>query len=265
MNLREEDFVQFEKKVTASAKGKEVSYKQFIEICQQINGASIAKEYEKLHQDASSKDKLAQSEIFRKLGNDVLHLQKYNKAVEFYTRSIAWAPKGSSARGQAFANRSAVLEMMGHYQECIQDVDRAVANDYPQMLRFKLFVRQAQCFRELKNTQSAQKALEKAKDCIKNIKLPDEKKKQLLDSVDKEFSGALEPKVRRVIENYPEAPAVSYGKNQEAPSLSSAVAISFDDKFGRHLIATRDIQAGIFYNIKHNFKLISPQLKKYQQ
>jgi SET and MYND domain-containing protein 4 len=244
MNLKEEDFKLFEQKLATSSKGKDVSYRNFINVCQEVTGAKIVDEYNSLLHDASHRDKLSQSELFRKLGNDVLNLKKYHKAVEFYTRSVAWAPKGSSARGQAFANRSAVLEMTEHYQECIEDVNRALANDYPQMLRFKLYVRQAQCHRELKNMTEAEKAIAEAKNCIGELKLPEEKKKQLVASVDRDYSAALVPKAQKLSENYPEPLIVSYGKNPEAPSMSSAVSIAYDDKFGRHLVASKDIQAG---------------------
>lgn len=246
MNLKEEDYKLFEKKAATSAKEKDVSYRNFINICQEVMGAQIVEEYESLLRDASNRDKLSQSEIFRKLGTDVLNLQKYHKAVEFYTRSVAWAPKGSSARGLAYANRSAVLEMLGQYQECIQDVDRALANDYPQMVRFKLFIRQAQCYRELKNLTLAKKAIDEAKKCISELKLPEEKKKQLVASVDKDYSADLVPRVQKQIENYPEPLILSYGKNPEAPSMSSAVSIACDDKYGRHLVAAKDIQAGAY-------------------
>lgn len=244
MNLKEEDYKLFEKKLATSAKGKDVSYRKFLNVCKEVTGAEIDDEYNSLMHDASHRDKLSQSELFRKLGNDVLNLKKYHKAVEFYTRSVAWAPKGSSARGQAFANRSAVLEMTGHYQECIEDVTRALANDYPQMLRFKLLLRQAQCHKELKNLTEAIKAIAEAKKCISELKLPDEKKNQLVASVDKECSVALVPKAQKLSENYPEPLILSYGKNPEAPSMSTAVSIASDDKFGRHLVAAKDIQAG---------------------
>ncbi|XP_065339628.1 SET and MYND domain-containing protein 4-like [Cloeon dipterum] len=256
MNLKEEDFKLFERQVATGGKQQNVSYQRFIEICQDIAGEEIGQEFEKLLAAASGKDKLAQAETFRKLGNDLLNLRKYHKAVEFYTRSVVWAPKGSSACGQAYANRSAVLELMGYYQECIQDVQRAVQNDYPQMLTFKLFVRQAKCHKELKNLNAAKASLEKAKSCIKELKLPEEKKTQLSSSVEKEFNESLEPKARRLVEIYPDPPLLSYGKNKEAPSLSNAVSISHDANFGRHLTAARDIQAGDYVLVEQPYAAV---------
>jgi hypothetical protein len=41
-------------------------------------------------------------------------------------------------------------------------------------------------------------------------------------------------------------PELSYGKNPEVPSYSSAVNLEYNKKVGRHFIANRDINAGIF-------------------
>ncbi|XP_059470162.1 SET and MYND domain-containing protein 4-like [Neocloeon triangulifer] len=256
MNLKEEDFKLFERKVAAGGKRENVSCEKFIEICQEIAGAEIRKEYDLLLTESTKKDKISQAEAFRKLGNDFLNLQKHHEAVEFYTRSATWAPKGSSARGQAYANRSAVLEILGQYEECIQDVDRAVKNDYPQMLLFKLYVRQSKCYKELKNQKAAKLSLDKATECILGLKLPEEKKEHLVESVGKEFESGLVPRAKRAAENYPAPPNVSYGKNKEAPSLSGAVCISSDEKFGRHLIAARDIQAGDFVLVEQPYAAV---------
>jgi len=43
-------------------------------------------------------------------------------------------------------------------------------------------------------------------------------------------------------------PELSFGKNPEVPSFSSAVTLVHSDHFGRHLLANRTIDTGNFFN-----------------
>jgi len=50
-------------------------------------------------------------------------------------------------------------------------------------------------------------------------------------------------------------PPLSYGTSKEVPSFSSAVDLQYNEKFGRHIVANRDLNTGTYtYNIH---KLIS--------
>jgi hypothetical protein len=42
-------------------------------------------------------------------------------------------------------------------------------------------------------------------------------------------------------------PELSYGKNPEAPCYSSAINLMYSHKFGRHLIANRNINTGTIF------------------
>jgi hypothetical protein len=52
----------------------------------------------------------------------------------------------------------------------------------------------------------------------------------------------LKEKIPKV--NIWKLPDLSYGKNPEVPSYSSAIKLVFNKKFGRHLIANRDLNTG---------------------
>lgn len=57
---------------------------------------------------------------FREMGNRAFKSKKDGQALEMYTKSVAYARKGSEALGLAFANRSAVLFERKLYKECLQ-------------------------------------------------------------------------------------------------------------------------------------------------
>jgi hypothetical protein len=46
-------------------------------------------------------------------------------------------------------------------------------------------------------------------------------------------------------------PELSYGKNPEVPSFSSAINLVHSKELGRHVFANRDINTGIFLIIKY--------------
>lgn len=55
----------------------------------------------------------------------------------------------------------------------------------------------------------------------------------------------FEPKLPKSNESW-RLPELSYGQNTEVPSVSSAVSINYSNVLGRHLIANRNINTGIF-------------------
>ncbi|KAF7996660.1 hypothetical protein HCN44_002306 [Aphidius gifuensis] len=72
-----------------------------------------------------------------------------SKSIEAYTKSIAFAPVGSSELSLAYANRSAALFKARLYQDCLLDIERAIKAGYPDHLKTKLFIRQSLCFKAL--------------------------------------------------------------------------------------------------------------------
>ncbi|XP_044004251.1 SET and MYND domain-containing protein 4-like [Aphidius gifuensis] len=92
---------------------------------------------------------------WRTTGNDEYTATLKNKdylckSIEAYTKSIAYAPVGSTELSLAYANRSAVLCKARLYEDCLVDIERALTSGYPDNLKTKLFVRQAWCFKALK-------------------------------------------------------------------------------------------------------------------
>ncbi|XP_050298732.1 SET and MYND domain-containing protein 4 isoform X2 [Anthonomus grandis grandis] len=83
------------------------------------------------------------SEEFRQKGNEWFKNKNSKKALECYTKSVAFAKSGSQNLALAYANRSAVLFENGLYQECLIDINLTLKNDYPERLMSKLLARQA--------------------------------------------------------------------------------------------------------------------------
>ncbi|KAF7995910.1 hypothetical protein HCN44_007017 [Aphidius gifuensis] len=97
---------------------------------------------------------VGQSMIWREVGNKEYTTAKNKdylwKSIEAYTKSIAFAPVGSSELSLAYANRSAVLFKARLYKDCLLDIERSLKAGYPDKLKTKLFLRQSLCFKALK-------------------------------------------------------------------------------------------------------------------
>ncbi|KAF7995874.1 hypothetical protein HCN44_006981 [Aphidius gifuensis] len=110
--------------------------------------------YIDINRDKINNKTVGQSMFWRKIGNKEYTSAKnkkyLRKSIEAYTKSIAFAPVGSSELSLAYANRSAVLFKARLYEDCLLDIERALKAGYPDKLKTKLFLRQSLCFKALK-------------------------------------------------------------------------------------------------------------------
>uniref|UniRef100_A0A336LV57 CSON001820 protein n=1 Tax=Culicoides sonorensis TaxID=179676 RepID=A0A336LV57_CULSO len=74
----------------------------------------------------------------------------YTKALEFYNKSLCYAPLGSENLGITYANRSAIYFNSGFYNFCIQNIELALKNNYPEKLRPKLEQRRNECLEKIR-------------------------------------------------------------------------------------------------------------------
>ncbi|XP_029030151.1 SET and MYND domain-containing protein 4 [Betta splendens] len=81
----------------------------------------------------------------REAGNNSFKTRDYTAAGLHYSQGICFAPQSSEQLSLCYANRSAVLYHLQRYQECLDDIDRAVKNGYPSHLLHKLEDRRGQC------------------------------------------------------------------------------------------------------------------------
>ncbi|KAM8898434.1 SET and MYND domain-containing protein 4 isoform 2-T2 [Spinachia spinachia] len=85
----------------------------------------------------------------RERGNSSFKTRDYPAAALHYSQGICLAPHGSDQVPLCYANRSAALHHLQHYQESVDDMDHAVKNSYPSHLLHKLEGRRTSCLKHL--------------------------------------------------------------------------------------------------------------------
>uniref|UniRef100_A0A3P8TPL1 Protein-lysine N-methyltransferase SMYD4 n=1 Tax=Amphiprion percula TaxID=161767 RepID=A0A3P8TPL1_AMPPE len=86
---------------------------------------------------------------FRERGNSSFKARNYTEAALHYSQGICFAPQSSEQLSLCYANRSAALYHLQDYQECLDDIDRALKNGYPSHLLHKLQDRRTLCLKRL--------------------------------------------------------------------------------------------------------------------
>ncbi|XP_044020550.1 SET and MYND domain-containing protein 4-like isoform X1 [Aphidius gifuensis] len=171
-----------------------------------------------------------------------------SKSIEAYTKSIAFAPVGSSELSLAYANRSAALFKARLYQDCLLDIERAIKAGYPDHLKTKLFIRQSLCFKAL-NPNS------RLEGCISNANaiqwLPDLLKSYPNYNLEGEYLKMMNQleKPRDIIKFSPEIK----NKNSIIAGGSDAIELKRINDNNQHIVATRDIKSGEFIYLSEPF------------
>lgn len=190
---------------------------------------------------------LETSRSLRKDGNYLYVKKLDNRQMErifkLYTMSIAYAPNDSEDLALAFGNRSALLHTMNKYKESIMDINRALAlttSDW--QVRARLLCRKVECLVAL-GSSDCQKVYRETI-CI----LPrdvDQLPKFLLhklNSADEAISKLLTETKNN--ENKNEHVTNLPRKEEEVENPSASVTVQYDENYGKHLVATRDIKPG---------------------
>ncbi|KAF1378477.1 hypothetical protein PFLUV_G00190950 [Perca fluviatilis] len=146
----------------------------------------------------------------RERGNSSFKTRDYTAATLHYSQGICFAPLSSEQLSLCYANRSAALYHLQHYQESLDDIDRAIKNSYPSHLLHKLEDRHTQCLKHLSVGQKAKE--DQPNPASKNHKDPDRVKRASVDPL--------------TIGIHPKA------------------AVGFSPEKGRHLVAAERIAAG---------------------
>ncbi|KAM4544778.1 SET and MYND domain-containing protein 4 [Odontesthes bonariensis] len=146
----------------------------------------------------------------RQMGNSSFKARDYMAATLHYSQGTCFAPQSSEQLSLCFANRSAALYHLQNYQECLDDIDRALKNGYPSHLSHKLQDRRTLCLKHLFVQEKARKDHESP--YLKN--------------------GEGKGKVRS-----PSVGALTSG-------ICPQVFVGYSAEKGRHLVATERIAAG---------------------
>lgn len=141
----------------------------------------------------------------RNVGNHYFVKEKdYVSALEWYNKSLCYAPFGSDSMGIAYANRSAIYLGAGFYNFCLENIELALANDYPEKLKPKLEQRKKECLELMNNNIDS---FEKYSKENRNIKL-------------------------------------SYAANDKIPFVINGLEYANSPEYGRHVRATHDLYPG---------------------
>lgn len=157
----------------------------------------------------------------------------------------------------ALGNRSACLLQLKRYEECLRDIDIALARGYPSGLRYKLLDRRARALIETSRFVEAVDTLQSLLDeALPASRLEDDKRAAVARGTEKKLnfctSAMVSTSASSSLTSPPpssastslEPPAVSGSKNGRFPGASDALDIRYDPDMGRHGVVTRDIAVG---------------------
>ncbi|XP_068617832.1 SET and MYND domain-containing protein 4 [Battus philenor] len=82
---------------------------------------------------------------YRNQGNKCFQSRKLIQAWQYYNLALLHAPKNSNSYCLALSNRSAVLQHMTKYEECVKDINTIFSMKYPLELKEKLIKRKKFC------------------------------------------------------------------------------------------------------------------------
>ncbi|XP_059206990.1 SET and MYND domain-containing protein 4 isoform X2 [Centropristis striata] len=89
----------------------------------------------------------------RERGNCSFKSRDYTAAALHYSQGLCLSPLSSKQLSLCYANRSAALCHLQLYQDSLDDIDRALKNNYPSHLSHKLEDRRTQCLKHLSEGQ----------------------------------------------------------------------------------------------------------------
>ncbi|XP_012538700.2 SET and MYND domain-containing protein 4 isoform X1 [Monomorium pharaonis] len=226
---------------------------------------NIMQEYDLVPNVTGMPKNAKESEKLREQGNKVFVKGIVNSktsidVLKLYTKSIAFAPCPSEQLALGYANRSAVLFLLGLHPECIQDIDRALALNYPDNLKAKLYLRKTECLMLLGNS-SVDDMFKEVQYWLDKMSLNDTSREKLRTKLDilqdKSVKKKLctDIKAQSLVSSLPTITSC----NNEVPCASDAVAIEYNERCGRHVVATRDIRPGEVIAVEKPYSLILQQ------
>lgn len=103
------------------------------------------------------KKSATKSEFYREKGNQRYAERKLIPALEYYNKSICFAPQHSEQLAKGYANRSAVYFSIKMYELSLKNIKLARETGYPKNLVPKLDEREVNCLCELKKLETIPK------------------------------------------------------------------------------------------------------------
>ncbi|XP_064892480.1 SET and MYND domain-containing protein 4 isoform X1 [Columba livia] len=191
----------------------------------------------------------AAARFYREEGNRSFGRRRYAAAARLYSQAASHELPGSPEVSVCFANRSAALFHLGHFEVCLEDIARAESHGYPDRLLPKVLLRKAECLLCLGRWQDAADALSVVENKIAMAGIMASPAHQTLLKKLSQLKIKIQEK-----ESCPEPAREARGgiqrksefweENDSISGASSSLRLNFDTDRGRHLVASEDILPG---------------------
>ncbi|XP_012219743.1 SET and MYND domain-containing protein 4-like [Linepithema humile] len=202
-------------------------------------------------------------------GNQEFQAKNYAASLESYTKSAIFAPLDSEELSIAIGNRSASLFQLNRLVDCIKDIKLALKFNYPDHLRHKLYLREAECYLKLGERIPAIEAVIKARAVVSMFKSCKNKEQlqkklnevrskasQLKDDADDADDADDENTANTTNTTEFSQPQFAFGENPDFQFASAAVSLDETLSKGRHVVANRDIKKGQVLFIEKAFAFV---------
>ena len=146
-------------------------------------------------------------------------MRNLKAALHYFNLALMFAEMDSETVGMAYANRSAILVEMGHFEDALEDIDLALKNKYPESRAHRLEKRKVKC-EELM-----------------------QKKREEYLAINPGRRNEIETEIQHMKHMRNELLRVKK-PNPLIPAAADCVEIKVDEDQGRHLVVNRDVCAG---------------------
>lgn len=189
--------------------------------------------------------------------------RKYDRIIYLLTKCVAYAPRESEQLAIAYANRAVVLADFSLYKDALCDITRAIKLHYPINTISKIYALRAKCVSAIYGYKStiAQRETQDARLLITSMVDNNTKKKALkkLDLIDSERM----QNIPKLFDKYKDTLPIITKNNIEIIGANSSIEIKYSGKYGRHIVATRDINVGEVLAVQKPYATILNPARRY--
>ena len=187
-----------------------------------------------------------EAERVRKLAGQRYSERKLAEALALYNKAVSLAPPKGGQLAMLFANRALILLEQGAPGQALGQLQLAELEGYPSEKSYKLLARRAVCLARLGQSEEAEKWFMKAEDAVEGVEEAGREAARKLVKKNREEAGAVGNPATKAGDGWVGAAeeAILESANPLFPSLTSRVKVVASPEAGRHLVATKFIEAG---------------------
>ena len=205
--------------------------------------------YNGLKKDATtSKNYRTNGNLFFKMKHSIkVHIDIWRS----YSLCILTAPYSSIEFAQGFYNRASFFLHLKKYTESLKDIEIGLqCSACTENLRIKLHCLKIDCFIKINDRQEAESCINQSMQLLFKCNLDEKTKLKYRKILEQAKNDALaikrKPKTtpETSYEKFKEKMSMLSDPHEKIPCASNALDLKYDEKFGRHVVATRDIKIG---------------------